>query len=135
MLNVCAIIGRLVADPELRQTTTGRQVTAIRVAVDRSYGKEKQADFLDVVAWEKTAEFICKYFTKGSLIAVQGSIQTRSYEDKAGNKRTAVEIMAREVSFCESKGGQRTEKEDRGTGAPDIDAGFEPVSDNGDLPF
>lgn len=106
MLNVAVIMGRLVADPELRHTASDIAVTSFRVAVDRNFtrqGEERQADFLDVVAWRQQAEFVCKYFTKGQMIAVDGSIQTRSYEDRQGNKRTAVEIVADHVSFCGSK--------------------------------
>ncbi|MBQ6543311.1 MAG: single-stranded DNA-binding protein, partial [Clostridia bacterium] len=91
MLNCAIIMGRLVADPELRTTTSGISVTSFRVAVDRNFiraGEERQADFIDVVAWRQTAEFVTKYFHKGSMIAVQGSIQTRNYEDRNGNKRT-----------------------------------------------
>ena len=106
MLNCAIIMGRLVADPELRTTTSGISVTSFRVAVDRNFiraGEERQADFIDVVAWRQTAEFVTKYFHKGSMIAVQGSIQTRNYADRNGNKRTAVEIVADNVSFCGSK--------------------------------
>ena len=84
MLNCAVIMGRLVADPELRTTGSGISVTSFTVAVDRSYqkaGTERQTDFLDVVAWRQTAEFVSRYFHKGSMIAVQGSIQARSYED------------------------------------------------------
>lgn len=106
MLNCAVIMGRLVADPELRTTTGGISVTSFCVAVDRNYvkpGEERQADFINVVAWRQTADFVTRYFRKGSMIAVQGSIQTRSYEDKNGTKRTAVEIVADNVSFCGSK--------------------------------
>ena len=106
MLNCAVIMGRLVADPELRTTTSGISVTSFRVAVDRNFvrqGEERQADFIDVVAWRQTAEFVSRFFRKGSMIAVQGSIQTRNYEDRQGNKRTAVEIVADNVSFCGSK--------------------------------
>lgn len=106
MLNCAVIMGRLTADPELRTTTNGISVTSFSVAVDRSYqkaGAEKQTDFINVVAWRQTAEFVSRYFHKGSMIAVQGSIQTRSYDDKNGNRRTAVEIVADNVSFCGSK--------------------------------
>lgn len=106
MLNCAIIMGRLVADPELRTTTTGLSVTSFRVAVDRSYvkpGEERQTDFIDVVAWRQTAEFVTRFFRKGSMIAVQGSIQVRPYEDKNGNKRTSVEIVADNVSFTGSK--------------------------------
>lgn len=106
MLNCAIIMGRLTADPELRTTTSGISVTSFSVAVDRSYqkpGEERQTDFINVVAWRQTAEFVTRYFHKGSMIAVQGSIQTRNYEDKTGAKRTAVEIVADNVSFCGSK--------------------------------
>lgn len=106
MLNTCAILGRLTADPELRTTNNNIPVCTVTVAVDRNYqreGQERQTDFLTVVAWRQTAEFIAKHFRKGKMIAVQGSIQTRKYEDRNGNKRTAVEIVADNVSFCGSK--------------------------------
>ena len=109
MLNCAVIMGRLVADPELRTTPNGISVTSFCVAVDRSFvkaGEERKADFINVVAWRQTADFVTRYFHKGSMIAVQGSIQTRSYEDKNGNKRTAVEIVADNVSFCGSKSEQ-----------------------------
>lgn len=106
MLNNAVIMGRLVADPELRTTGNGNSVTTFTVAVDRRFvrqGEERQTDFIDVVAWRQTAEFVSRYFRKGSMIAVQGSIQTRMYEDKNGNKRKAVEIVADNASFCGSK--------------------------------
>lgn len=106
MLNCAIIMGRLTADPELRTTPNGISVTSFSVAVDRSYqksGEERQTDFINVVAWRQTAEFVSRYFHKGSMIAVQGSIQTRNYEDKTGAKRTAFEIVADNVSFCGSK--------------------------------
>lgn len=106
MLNCAAIMGRLVADPELRTTNTGVQVCSFTVAVDRSFvkaGEERQADFIDVVAWRTTADFVCKYFHRGSMIAVDGTIQTRNYEDKNGNKRKSTEIIANNVNFCGSK--------------------------------
>jgi single-strand DNA-binding protein len=105
MLNTAIIMGRLTADPELRTTQSGISVTSFTVAVDRAYksGDERQTDFINVVAWRGTADFVSRYFSKGQMIAVQGSIQTRSYEDKNGNKRTAVEIVADNVSFCGSK--------------------------------
>ncbi len=106
MLNVAVIMGRLAADPELRHTPNGVAVTSFTLAVDRSYaraGTERQTDWIDVVAWRQTAEFVCKYFTKGQLMAVTGSIQTRNYEDRNSNKRKAVEIQATEVNFASSK--------------------------------
>ena len=131
MLNSVIIMGRLTADPELKKTQSGISVTALTVAVDRRYqkaGEEKQTDFINVVAWRQTAEFIEKYFSKGSMIAVRGSIQTRRYEDNNGNKRTAVEVVADEVSFCGSNsqknGVQPTEHDD-----------FEEIPVTDDLPF
>ena len=106
MLNVAVIMGRLVADPELRRTPNDISVTSFRVAVDRNFqraGTERQTDFIDIVAWRQTAEFVCRYFQKGSMIAVNGSIQTRSYTDRDNNKRTAFEIVADNVSFTGSK--------------------------------
>ncbi len=106
MLNIAAIMGRLTADPELRTTQNGISVTSFTLAVDRSYaprGEERQTDFINVVAWRNTAEFVCKYFTKGQMMAVDGSIQTRNYEDRQGNRRTAVEVVANNVNFCGSR--------------------------------
>lgn len=106
MLNVVAIMGRLVADPELRTTQQGTNVCTFHIACERSYtpkGQQRQADFVDIVAWGKTAEFICKFFQKGSMIAIDGSIQTRQYQDKQGNKRTAVEVVANNISFAGAK--------------------------------
>lgn len=106
MLNVIAIVGRLVADPELRTTPAGHSVCSFRIACDRSYvqqGQERQADFIDIVAWRQQADFVSKYFQKGSMIAVEGSLQTRQYQDKQGSKRTAVEVVANNISFAGAK--------------------------------
>ena len=106
MLNCSAIMGRLTADPELRQTADGVSVTSFTVAVDRGYvkqGEERQADFIDCVAWRQQAEFINKYFNKGSMIAITGRLQTRNWEDRNGSKRKETEILITEVSFCGSK--------------------------------
>jgi single-strand DNA-binding protein len=106
MLNVAAIVGRLTAEPELKHTASNVSVVSFTLAVGRAYAKagtERQTDFIDVVAWRNTAEFICRYFRKGQLMAVQGSIQTRTYQDKNGNNRKAVEIVADNVHFVESK--------------------------------
>ena len=105
-LNVVVLIGRLTATPELRNTQSGVSVTNFSIAVDRSYqpkGEEKTTDFINIVAWRNTAEFICKYFQKGSMIAVQGEIQTRTYTDNDGNNRYVTEVVANNVSFCGSK--------------------------------
>ncbi len=106
-------MGRLTSDPELKTTPSGVSVTTFSVAVERNYapqGQERQTDFINVVAWRQTAEFVTKWFRKGQMIAVQGSIQTRNYEDRKGNKRTAVEIVADEVSFCGSKAEQGSQR-------------------------
>lgn len=106
MLNVAVVMGRLVADPELRHTPNDVAVTSFTLAVDRSYvksGTERQADFIDIVAWRNTADFVCRYFKKGQMMAVQGAIQTRTYQDNNGNKRKAFEIIADNVNFADSK--------------------------------
>ncbi len=106
MLNVVAIMGRLVADPTMRQTQTGKNVASFRIACDRSRkdaNGQSQADFFDVVAWDHSAEFVCKYFQKGSLIVVDGRLQTRNYQDKNGNNRTAYEIVSSNINFAGSK--------------------------------
>lgn len=106
MLNTAAIQGRLTADPELRHTNSDIAVTSICVAVDRDYckkGEDRQADFINVVAWRNTAEFISKYFHKGDMIIIQGSIQTRKWQDDNGNNRYATEVVAVSANFCGSK--------------------------------
>ena len=106
MLNVVAIMGRLVADPELRTTQSGTNVCSFRIACDRNFarqGEQRQADFIDIVAWRQQAEFVSKYFQKGSLIAIEGSLQTRQYQDKQGNNRTAVEVVANNINFAGPK--------------------------------
>lgn len=106
MLNTTILMGRLTADPELRHTPNNVAVTSFTLACDRSYvkaGAERQVDFIDIVAWRNTAEFVSRYFRKGQLVAVQGSIQTRTYTDKDGNKRKAFEIVADNVHFAEPK--------------------------------
>ena len=114
MINTVALMGRLTYEPELRTTPSGVSVLRFQVACDRNYqraGAERQADFIDCVAWRQTAEFISRYFHKGSMIAVEGSIQTQNYTDKNGNNRKQVEVVANNVSFC----GSRSEA---GAGAP-----------------
>jgi single-strand DNA-binding protein len=121
-------MGRLTADPELRQTPNGVAVTRFSVAVDRGYvkpGEERKADFINVVCWRQTAEFVTRYFSKGSMIAVQGSIQTGSYE-KDGVKRSTFEIVADNVSFCGSK------NESGASGAPRV-ADAAPSFSNGNV--
>jgi single-strand DNA-binding protein len=136
-------MGRLTADPELRQTPSGVSVTRFTVAVDRGYvkaGEERKADFINVVAWRQTAEFVTRYFSKGSMIAVQGAIQTGSYE-KDGVKRSTFEIIADNVSFCGSKNESSTGAAPRAveTAATSFSNGsiddFATVADDDDLPF
>lgn len=105
MLNKAILVGRLTADPELKTTTSGISVCSFSIAIDRPYrsGAERQTDFIDIVAWRQTAEFVSKYFRKGSAIIIDGAIQTRSYTDKEGNKRRAFEVVASNVSFAERK--------------------------------
>lgn len=108
MINAIVLIGRLTADPEIRYTPSNVPVTTFTIAVNRSYvkqGAERQTDFIDIVAWRSSAEFVCKYFKKGQQIAVQGSLQTRSYTDNQGNKRKAYEVIADNVHFVDSKQG------------------------------
>lgn len=147
MLNVIAIQGRLAADPEMRQTTTGKRVCTFRIACDRGRkdaNGNSQTDWIPCTAWEKTAEFIYKYFQKGSMIAVDGRLQSRQYQDKNGQNRIAVEIVANNVNFCGSKESvspapqnvaQRPAATSQRThGEPDAD--YAPIDDDeGDLPF
>lgn len=151
MLNVVAIMGRLVADPELKTTPAGINVCTFRIACDRSFaqqGQQRQADFIDVVAWRHNADFLCKHFAKGSMVAVQGRLQTRQYQDRNGNKRTAVEVVADSLSFAGSSkkpGGQAVDEggeappSDYRDPAPAYSQGdaddFAVIDDNDDLPF
>ena len=152
MLNVVAIMGRLVADPELRTTTQGHSVCSFRIACDRSYvqqGQQRQADFIDIVAWKQQADFVSKYFQKGSMIAVEGSLQTRQYQDKNGNNRTAVEVVANNISFAGAKrqDGQNAPSYEQQTASHVEQAkaqtgfaqgsadDFAVIDDNDDLPF
>lgn len=152
MLNIAAIMGRLTADPELRHTPANTPVTSFTVAVNRSFvraGAERQTDFIDVVAWRGTAEFVCRNFKKGQMIAVDGSIQTRTYTDKEGRNRKAFEIVANNVNFAESRsagtsGGyesrvQEQSSEDFDSSEVSFASGdaddFTVIADDDDLPF
>lgn len=152
MLNVVAIMGRLVADPELRTTPAGVSVCQFRIACDRNFarqGEQRQADFVDIVAWRAQADFVCKYFSKGSLIAINGRIQTRNYQDKNGNNRTAFAVVAENINFGGSKGTSSAKVDDGGEAAPRSEAwpkadppanyggvdDFAVIDDNDDLPF
>lgn len=144
VLNKTILMGRLTADPELKHTQSGTAVTSFTVAVERNYsrqGEEKQTDFIDCEAWRNTAEFICKYFRKGQMMALSGSIQTGSYTDRDGNKRKTVRVRADEVSFCGGKNESRpAEPKPAAAPMPDpyyssgSDSDFMDISDS-DLPF
>lgn len=155
MLNVVVLTGRLVADPELRHTSSDIAVTSFTIAVNRRFarpGEERQTDFIDIVAWRNTAEFICKYFSKGQLIAIEGSIQTGSYQDKDGNKRKTFEIVARDAQFAESKressqessygynnssaeSEPKAEKSGSNSYSSGSDSDFQTIESDDDLPF
>ncbi len=107
MLNHITLMGRLTRDPELRYTQSGTPVASFTLAVDRDYasrdGGERQTDFIDIVAWRQTGEFVSKYFTKGQLAAVSGRLQIRDWTDREGGKRRSAEVVADNVYFAESK--------------------------------
>lgn len=128
--NRVVLIGRMTAPPEPKATQSGVSVCSFRIAVDRRFSKdgEKRADFITVVAWRERAEFICKYFGKGDPIGIEGSIQTREYEDKNGAKRTAVEVVADNVFFVGGKA------KDAAPAAPER-TDFEEIEADSDLPF
>lgn len=139
MLNVIAIMGRLSRGPELRQTTTGKNVASFTIACSRgrkdANGKDL-VDWIPVVAWEHTAEFVCKYFEKGSLIAIDGRLQSRTYKDRDGNNRTAIEIVANNVNFAGSKstgGGSNSVPAGGSRNEPTVQ--YDEIEDEGDLPF
>lgn len=101
-MNSVNLMGRLVSDPELKTTNSGISVTSFRIAVDRGYvkaGEERKADFIDIVAWRNTAEFVCRYFGKGDMIALSGRLQTRTYQAKDGTNRSVIEVLADNVFF------------------------------------
>lgn len=146
-MNKVVLVGRLARDPELRTTQSGTAVVSFTVACDRRFvrqGEERQADFIQCVAWNKTAEFVSRYFTKGMRIALDGRIQTRSYDDQNGNKRYVTEVITEDVEFAQSKNEGNSGYQAPAYSAPaapaapqapsaDID-GFMPVEEE-DLPF
>lgn len=146
MLNHIIIMGRLAKDPELRHTQSGVAVASFRLAVDRDFKEkgsgERQTDWIDVVAWRQTGEFVDRYFTKGRMAVVEGRLQIRQYTDKEGNKRTAAEVVADNVYFGDSKkddGGDGYRGGDYGpsaSGGGEDEGKFEELEDDdGDLPF
>jgi single-strand DNA-binding protein len=125
MLNKVVLMGRLVADPELRRTQSNTAVTSFRLAVDRTFarqGEQKQTDFIDIVAWQNTAEFVSRWFRKGTMAVVVGRLQTRKWTDRNGQNRVSVEVVAEEVYFGESK---RSADGAQPSGRDDSDLPFE----------
>lgn len=143
MLNHIVIMGRLTADPEVRTTPNGVSVTTFRLACDRDRKSkdtgERETDFISVVAWRNTADFVAKYFSKGRMAVVEGRLQIRPYTDRDGNKRTATEVIAENVYFGDSKkdgDGPRSDYDDSGPAPADTGNKFSELEDNdGDLPF
>lgn len=140
MLNRVILQGRLGAEPELKATPSGVEVVTVNVACDRDRkdaNGQRQTDWVTVTAWRQTAKFLSQYFQKGNSILVEGRLQTRSYTDKEGNKRTAFEVVADNVHFCGSKteGGQATNYGAPNYGTPGADAFQELSEDDGALPF
>lgn len=139
MLNRIVLMGRLTRDPELRRTGSGTAVSSFSIAVDRDFkgqGGEKETDFIDIVAWRNTAEFVSKYFTKGRMAVVEGRLQIRDWKDKEGNNRRSAEVIADNVYFGDSKrdgdavGGSYTGGQTAQSG------GFNEIDeDDGELPF
>lgn len=117
-MNIAILMGRLTAEPKLRRTQSGKDVLSFCLAVDRGYGEKKETDFINCVAWEHTARFISQYFRKGSLIAVNGGIRTRKYEDKYGNSRIATEVVVDHAFFTGEKSDRVTADVDRDDFAP-----------------
>lgn len=144
MLNHVSIMGRLARDPELRTTTSGKSVVSFTIATDRNRkdaNGQNQTDWIRMTAWEKTAEFICKYFQKGSMIAIDGRLQSKTYQDKNGNNRTDMEVVVEEVNFVGAKSASNADSNaqpaarQRPTAQPQTAPQFEDVSDDTDLPF
>ncbi len=150
MLNKSILMGRLTRDPELKYTNSNTPVVTFSIAVDRNYSGnngERQTDFIDIVAWRKTAEFVSQWFTKGQMIVVVGSIQSRRWQDKNGNNRTSIEVVADEVQFGESKRSRESgESYPNNNGGypqnggykkkPAVEPDFSEISDDdGEVPF
>lgn len=148
MLNVCALQGRLARDPELRQTNTGKQVATFTLACDRGRkdaNGRTTADWIQIVAWDRLADFAAKWLTKGQMVTVDGRLQSRTYQAKDGTNRTAVEVVASNINFCGSKADNAgalsapAEGPRVGAPAPEYSRGpgddFAMIEDEGDLPF
>lgn len=133
-MNNVVLMGRLVADPELKNTTSGLEVCSFCIAVNRPYAKDddQKADFINIVTWRKTAVFVSTYFKKGQMIALQGSMQVRKYTDKDGNNRYATEVVANSVNFCGSKNENTS---NTAANSNDIPFDDNPSTEEDDLPF
>ena len=141
MLNKIIIMGRFTHDPELRRTGSGTAVTSFSLACDRDFKSqsgEKETDFIEVVAWKNTAEFVSKYFSKGRMALVDGRLQIRDWTDKAGNKRTTAEVVAENVYFADSKRSESNDnqKENFNALSGRVSDDFAPISEEGgEIPF
>lgn len=137
-MNSVQLIGRLTVDPELRHTQSDIATTRFSIAVDRRVkaGEERQADFINIVAWRQTAEFICKYFTKGQRIALTGSVRTGSYTDRNGIKHYTFDVWANNVEFCESKSNSAPVQNTQPVSQPTANSGeYSDIPSEEDLPF
>ena len=140
MLNKIIIMGRLTRDPELRRTGSGTAVTSFSLACDRDFKSQsgdKETDFIEVVAWKNTAEFVSKYFSKGRMAVVDGRLQIRDWTDKTGNKRTTAEVVADNVYFADSKRSESNDNQRENFNAlSDRFDDFAPISEeDGEIPF
>ena len=137
MINKVILMGRLTKDPELRYTNNKTPVCSFTIAVNNGYGEKQQTDFINCVAWNKTAEFVTKYFTKGKMIIVIGRITTRSWETQDGKRAYATEVIANEVNFGESKTSPQLNTPQTAAQPPmqDDDDDFTPLDEDDDLPF
>ena len=143
-MNNVSLIGRLTTAPELKYTQSNTAYTRFSIAVDRTYtkqGEERQVDFINIIAWSKTAEFICKYFMKGQRIGLTGEIRTGSYTDQNGNKRYTFDVVANNAYFCESKSAPPTTYSEQNTQpasqptATESNGTFSDMPSDEDLPF
>jgi len=132
MLNTITLMGRLTDDPEVKKTNNDVSYCNFTIAVERDYsqGKEKQADFINIVVWRGTADFVGKYFAKGQMIAVQGSLQSRKWQDKNGDNRISWDVQANSVWFCGGKN-NKTKEDKIMNDIPDVPS----PDDDDDLPF
>lgn len=127
-MNHVTLMGRLARDPELRHTNSGTAVVSFTIAVEHRASQETHTDFIDIVAWKGTAEFVSKYFAKGQMIAVHGRLSIREWTDKDNNKRKSAEVVADNVYFTDSK-------KSRSESTQTVQEEFEDIDDDGDLPF